>query len=110
MWLIALYKYKKKMWNILALELQVINKIYNFVKHLKLRAMKEEDLIVLKEHDSVNNAEWERSLLEGAGIWAMVRNEIMSAIYPTSAFPAQLVVRKEDKEKALEIIDAYWSE
>mgnify|MGYP003436878400 CR=1 FL=1 len=59
--------------------------------------MKEEDLIVLKEHDSVNNAEWERSLLEGAGIWAMVRNEIMSAIYPTSAFPAQLVVRKEDK-------------
>ena len=98
------------MWNILALELYVINKIYNFVKHLKLRAMKEEDLIVLKEHDSVNNAEWERSLLEGAGIWAMVRNEIMSAIYPTSAFPAQLVVRKEDKEKALEIIDAYWSE
>ena len=72
--------------------------------------MKEEDLIVLKEHDSVNNAEWERSLLEGAGIWAMVRNEIMSAIYPTSAIPAQLVVRKEDKEKALEIIDAYWSE
>ena len=69
--------------------------------------MKEEDLIVLKEHDSVNNAEWERSLLEGAGIWAMVRNEIMSAIYPTGVIPAQLIIRKQDKEKASEILEAY---
>ena len=69
--------------------------------------MDENNLIVLKEYDSVNNAEWERSLLEGAGIWAMVRNEIMSAIYPTGVIPAQLIIRKQDKEKASEILDAY---
>lgn len=69
--------------------------------------MDENNLIVLKEYDSVNNAEWERSLLEGAGIWAMVRNEIMSAIYPTGVIPAQLIIRKQDKEKASEILEAY---
>lgn len=69
--------------------------------------MDENNLIVLKEYDSVNNAEWERSLLEGAGIWAMVRNEIMSAMYPTGVIPAQLIIRKQDKEKASEILEAY---
>lgn len=69
--------------------------------------MDENNLIVLKEYDSVNNAEWERSLLEGAGIWAMVRNEIMSAIYPTGVIPAQLIIRKQDKDKASEILEAY---
>ena len=72
--------------------------------------MNEENLIVLKEYDSVNNAEWERSLLEGEGIWAMVRNEIMSSIYPIGVMPAQLVVRKCDRAKAEEILEAYTSE
>lgn len=72
--------------------------------------MNEENLIVLKEYESVNNAEWDRSLLESAGLWAMVRNEIMSALYPTSVIPAQLVVRKEDRAKAEEILEAYSAE
>lgn len=72
--------------------------------------MNEENLIVLKEYESVNNAEWDRSLLESAGLWAMVRNEIMSALYPTSVIPAQLVIRKEDRAKAEEILEAYSAE
>ena len=62
--------------------------------------MDENNLIVLKEYDSVNNAEWERSLLEGAGIWAMVRNEIMSAIYPTGVIPAQLIINNENDRRS----------
>lgn len=72
--------------------------------------MNEENLIVLKEYESVNNAEWDRSLLESAGLWAMIRNEIMSALYPTSVIPAQLVIRKEDRAKAEEILEAYSAE
>jgi hypothetical protein len=40
----------------------------------------------------------------------MIRNEIMSAIYPTGVMPAQLVVRSKDKSKAEEILEAYASE
>lgn len=72
--------------------------------------MNEENLIVLKEYESVNNAEWDRSLLESAGLWAMVRNEIMSALYPTNVIPAQLVIRNEDRAKAEEILEAYSAE
>ena len=72
--------------------------------------MDENNLIVLKEYDSVNNAEWERSLLEGAGIWAMVRNEIMSAVYVAGVMPAQLVVREVDLERVREILAAYSAE
>ena len=40
--------------------------------------MEEENLIVIREYDSVNEAEWDKSLLEGAGIYATIRNEIMA--------------------------------
>ena len=69
--------------------------------------MEEKGLIVLREYDSINDAEWEKSLLDGAGIYSMIRNELMSAIYPIGAMPAQLVVRSEDKTKAEEILSAY---
>ena len=69
--------------------------------------MEEKGLIVLREYDSINDAEWEKSLLDGAGIYSMIRNELMSAIYPIGAMPAQLVVRSEDKSKAEEILSAY---
>ena len=69
--------------------------------------MEEKGLIVLREYDSINDAEWEKSLLDSAGIYSMIRNELMSALYPTGAMPAQLVVRSEDKTKAEEILSAY---
>lgn len=44
--------------------------------------MDESNLIVIKEYDSINEAEWDKSLLDGAGIYAMIRNEYMSTLYP----------------------------
>ncbi len=72
--------------------------------------MNEENLIVIRVYDSVNEAEWDKSLLENEGVWAMIRNEIMSALYPTGIMPAQLVVRSEDKARAKEILEAYSAE
>ena len=69
--------------------------------------MDESNLIVIKEYDSINEAEWDKSLLDGAGIYAMIRNEYMSALYPVGVMPAQLVVRAEDKKRALEVLEAY---
>jgi hypothetical protein len=93
--------------------LQVINKISNFVKKqfcetLKnMTIMREKGLTVLREYDSINDAEWDKSLLDGAGIYSMIRNELMSAVYPTGVMPAQLVVRSEDVARAEEVLSAY---
>lgn len=72
--------------------------------------MNENNLVVIREYDSINDAEWDRSILEGEGIYAMIRNEIMSAVYPTGVMPAQLVVRSQDRAKAEEILEAYTSD
>lgn len=65
---------------------------------------------MVRVYDSVNEAEWDKSILDSAGIWAMIRNEIMSALYPTGIMPAELVVRSEDRARALEILNAYSAE
>ena len=72
--------------------------------------MNERNLIVLREYDSINDAEWDKSLLDGADIYAMIRNELMSAVYPTGVMPAQLVVRAEDRAHAEEVLNAYATE
>ena len=72
--------------------------------------MDKDKLIVLKEYDSVNDAEWDKSLLESAGVWATIQNELMSAIYPTGVMPAQLIIRAKDKTRAEEILSAYTAE
>ena len=72
--------------------------------------MNERNLIVLREYDSINDAEWDKSLLDGAGIYAMIRNELMSSVYPTGVMPAQLVVRAEDRAHAEEVLNAYATE
>ena len=69
--------------------------------------MDESNLIVIKEYDSINEAEWDKSLLDGAGNYSMIRNEYMSTLYPVGVMPAQLVVRAEDKKRALEVLEAY---
>lgn len=71
--------------------------------------MRENNFVVIREYDSVNDAEWNKSILEGEGIWATIQNEIMSALYPTGVMPAQLVVKQEDKKRAEEILEAYSS-
>lgn len=72
--------------------------------------MREENLIVLREYDSINDAEWDRSILEGAGIYATIRNELMSNIYPVGFAPAQFVVESSDLTRAEEILKAYSAE
>ena len=69
--------------------------------------MEENKMVVIREYDSVNDAEWDRSILESADIYAMIRNEIMSALYPSGVMPAQLVVRAADAKRAEEILSAY---
>lgn len=69
--------------------------------------MSEKNLIVIREYDSINDAEWDKSILEGEGIWATIRNEIMSALYPTGVMPAQLVIQSKDKQRAEEVLEAY---
>ena len=69
--------------------------------------MRETNFVVIREYDSVNDAEWDKSILEGEGVWATIQNELMSTIYPIGAMPAQLVVRQEDKKRAEEILEAY---
>ena len=72
--------------------------------------MNENNLVVLREYDSVNDALWDQSILESEGIYSTIRNEIMSALYPTGVIPAQLIVRHEDKKRATEILEAYSAE
>ena len=69
--------------------------------------MNESKLVVIREYDSINDAEWDKSILEGEGIWATIQNEIMSALYPTGVMPAHLVVKAEYKKRAEEILEAY---
>jgi hypothetical protein len=69
--------------------------------------MSEKEFVVIREYNSINDAEWDKSLLEGAGIWATIRNEIMSALYPTGVMPAQLVVKADDVKRAEEVLEAY---
>lgn len=72
--------------------------------------MDEKNLVVLRVYDSINEAEWDRSLLESQGVWAMINNEAMSALFPTGVIPAQLIIRPQDKERATEILNAYSSQ
>ena len=63
--------------------------------------MQDETMVVLAEYNTVTEAEIAKSMLDSAGIWSMIRNEYMSAIYPIGTMPAQVVVREEDAEKLL---------
>lgn len=66
--------------------------------------MKDETLVVLREYNSITEAEIAKSILDSAGLYSMIRNEYMSAIYPTGVMPAQLVVREEDFEQAARLL------
>lgn len=91
-------------------ELQVINKFVKFVKLQSHTPMQEDKLIVLREYDSVNEAEWDKSILEGEGISAVIHNEIMSNVYPVGFAPARLVVHANEKQRAEEVLEAYSAE
>lgn len=66
--------------------------------------MKEESQIVLAEYNTLMEAEIAKSMLDSAGIESTIRNEYISTIYPIGTMPAQLVVRKEDFERAQDLL------
>lgn len=68
------------------------------------KVMNEESQIVLAEYNTLMEAEIAKSMLDSAGISSTIRNEYMSTIYPVGTMPAQLVVRKEDYERARDLL------
>ena len=52
--------------------------------------MQDETMVVLAEYNTITEAEIAKSMLDSAGIWSMIRNEYMSAIYPIGTMPAAL--------------------
>lgn len=69
--------------------------------------MKESKLVVLREYDSINDAQWDKSLLDSADIFSTINNEVMSVVYPVGFAPAQLLVRACDRSAAEEVLEAY---
>ena len=67
--------------------------------------MKDEKLVVLREWNSVTEAEMAKSILDGAGFFWTMGIVYLSAIYPIGTMPAQLVVKEEDAKRAAELLD-----
>lgn len=67
--------------------------------------MKEEKLVLLSEYNSVMEAEIAKSMLESADIYATIGNEYMSSIYPIGAMPARLMVKEEDVDRAVAMLN-----
>ncbi|MFR9504140.1 MAG: DUF2007 domain-containing protein [Rikenellaceae bacterium] len=63
-----------------------------------------EEFVVFRTFSSINEAEIIKSVLDSYGIWTTINNEYMSAIYPM-AISSQLIIRKEEYEKAIELIN-----
>ncbi len=63
-----------------------------------------DEMVLFKEFNSLNEAEVIKSVLDSAGIWSMINNEYMSIFYPIGAISAQIIVRKEDLERALDLV------
>ncbi len=64
-----------------------------------------DDLVVLKEFDNLMMAEIAKSILDSAGIYCTLYDECMSALYPPTAIPVRLMVRKEDFDDAGNILE-----
>jgi len=66
--------------------------------------MTDDAMVVLAEYNTITEAEISKLMLDSAGIWSTIRNEFMSAIYPIGTMPAQLVVRREDLDRAQQML------
>lgn len=62
-------------------------------------------LVVLREYDNTTQAEIAKSILDCAGIFCALHGEYMSAIYTPIAFPVRMMVRAEDYENAIAVLD-----
>lgn len=66
---------------------------------------KNDVLVVVKIYDNATQASIAKSMLDSAGIYSVLNDEYMSALYTTTAFPLRLMVRQEDVEDALALLD-----
>jgi hypothetical protein len=66
---------------------------------------KNDVLVVVNIYDNATQASIAKSMLDSAGIYSMLNDEYMSALYTTTAFPLRLMVRQEDVEDALALLD-----
>ncbi len=63
-----------------------------------------DNLVVLRSYDNQMQAEIAKSILDSAGIFCTLRNEMMSMIYPTGIVPVQLMVGRDDMERAAQLL------
>ena len=61
-------------------------------------------LVVIEVYDNPMRAEIAKSSLDSAGIFCVLNDEYMSAIYSVGAFPMRLMVRSEDADSALQLL------
>lgn len=66
---------------------------------------KNDVLVVVNIYDNATQASIAKSMLDSAGIYSVLNDEYMSALYTTTAFPLRLMVRQEDVEDALALLD-----
>lgn len=57
-------------------------------------------LVVIQSYDNLMQAEIAKSILESAGIFCVLQDEYMAALYTPIAFPTRLMIREEDIEAA----------
>ncbi len=69
-----------------------------------MQTITKDEVVTYREYTSINDAEAAKSLLDAARIWSMINNEYMSQIYPM-AIAAQLVVRREDLERVMALLE-----
>ncbi len=60
--------------------------------------------IVFRTFNSIGEAEVIKSVLDSAGIWSSIENEYMSSFYPVGVIYPQIVIRREDFERAQALI------
>jgi hypothetical protein len=64
-----------------------------------------DNLVVLKTFDNTTQAEIAKSILDSAGIFCVLHGEHMSAIYTTTLFAVRLMVKADDAEDAIAVIE-----
>lgn len=69
-------------------------------------------VITLMTFDTYGEAEVYRALLESAGVKALVENDILAGMFPTTEglLKVRIFINKEDEKKAREILAAKFDE
>ena len=64
-----------------------------------------ESLVVIQAYNTSIEAEIAKSILDSAGIFCTLQGEYLSTIYAIGAFPTQLLVRKDDVDEAMRLLE-----